>query len=200
MRISHQTHTRHCEEPQATRQFPNNGREVTRLPRSLCSLAMTSEQRGFTLIEMVVFLVVISIGLGALLAVYNQSLVNSVDPIVRVKMLEIAQSQLDEVAARKYDENTPTGRVPACGSAETDAQPCSFGLDPGENLTVAASLDDVDDFHNYTATVSGYNSAVTVALAGVDLSLASDRAKRITVTVTAPTGDSLTLSSYRVNF
>ncbi|MGS2723583.1 type IV pilus modification PilV family protein [Porticoccus sp. GXU_MW_L64] len=160
----------------------------------------SNRQTGFTLIEMVVFLVVISIALGALIAVYNQSLVNSVDPIVRVKMLEIAQSQLDEVAARKYDENTPTGGVPACGSAETGAQTCSFGLDSGENLSNPASLDDVDDFHNYNATISGYNSAVTVALAGSELGIANGNAKRITVTVTAPTGDALTLSSYRVNF
>ncbi|UTW44729.1 prepilin-type N-terminal cleavage/methylation domain-containing protein [bacterium SCSIO 12696] len=159
-----------------------------------------NSETGFTLVEMVVFLVVISIGLGALIAVYNQSLINSVDPLVRVKMLEIAQSQLDEVAARKYDENTPTGGVPACGSAETGAQPCSFGLDTGENLTNAASLDDVDDFHNYSTTVSGYNSAVTVNLAGTELGIANGNAKRITVTVTASTGDTLTLSSYRVNF
>ncbi|MDM3870891.1 prepilin-type N-terminal cleavage/methylation domain-containing protein [Porticoccus sp. W117] len=160
----------------------------------------SNRQNGFTLIEMVVFLVVISVGLGALIAVYNQSLINSVDPVVRVKMLEIAQSQLDEITARKYDENTPTGGVPACGSAEPGAQACSFGLDSGENLANAASLDDVDDFHNYSATVSGYTSAVAVTLAGPELGIANGNAKRITVTVTAPTGDALTLSSYRVNF
>ncbi|MCV6604609.1 MAG: prepilin-type N-terminal cleavage/methylation domain-containing protein [Porticoccaceae bacterium] len=200
MRTDKPSPPRHCEE--------RSDAAISRLWQSSHEIAASptaprndrGRQRGFTLIEMVVFLVVISIGLGALIAVYNQSLINSVDPVVRVKMLEIAQSQLDEVAARKYDENTPTGGVPACGSAETDAQPCSFGLDSGENLANAASLDDVDDFHNYSATVSGYSSAVTVVLAGTDFSLASDRAKRITVTVTAPTGDSLTLSSYRVNF
>jgi len=75
---------------------------------------MRIERReGFTLIELLVFIVVISLSLGALVVVMNQALVRSVDPIVQVRLLELAQSQLDEVQSRKYDENTPTGGLPA---------------------------------------------------------------------------------------
>lgn len=159
-------------------------------------------QGGFTLIEMVVFLVVISIGLAALLTVYNYSVTRSVDPVVRVKLLELAQSQLDEVMARKFAEETPTGGVPACGSAEPGAAAsCSFGLDSGESLANPSTLDDVDDFNNYSATVNGYTTAVAVVSAGTELGLTvNNDAKRITVTATAPGGEAITLSGYRTNF
>jgi len=156
--------------------------------------------RGVTLIELIVFLVVISTALAGLLSVYQHSVTNSVDPIVRVRLLELAQSQLDEVIARKYDENTPSGGIPACGSAETGAPACAgIGLDSGESLSNVATLDDVDDFHNYSDTpYTGYSRTVSVQTSS-DLG-ASVAAKRITVTVTSPGGDSMTLSTYRANF
>ncbi len=159
-------------------------------------------QRGFTLIEMIVFIVVISSALGAMVAAFGQSSRNSVDPIVNVRMLEIAQSQLDEVLARKYDENTPTGGIPACN-------PCSGTLGPDEvTETGSDTYDDVDDFDldvgdpDYTDG-SGYSWRIDVTNAGAGLPNfggVSTQAKRIEVTVTAPTGNGLSLSAYKVNF
>lgn len=151
--------------------------------------------RGVTLVELVVFIVVISLSLGALVQVINQSLIKSVDPIVRVRLLELAQSQLDEVQSRKYDENTPTGGIPACTTG------CAgVGLE-GEDINVVSSLDDVDDFNGYSTTpVAGYSVSVSVSLAGADLGLAAADAKLITVTASADSGESLKLSTYRANF
>ncbi len=154
-------------------------------------------QRGVTLIELIVFIIVISLSLGALVYVINQSLINSVDPITRVRLLEIAQSQLDEVQSRKFDENTPTGGVPACVGVGC----AGIGLDAGEDLDDASTLDDVDDFHDYvTSPVPGYALLVQVVEAGVDLGLAAADGKRIEVTVTAASGETVTLSTYRANF
>ncbi len=160
-------------------------------------------QSGFTLIEMVVFMVVISFGLAALLLAYNHAVTRSADPIIRVRLLELAQSQLDDVMARKYDENSPIGGIPACGSAESGALACggAIGADSGENSANPASLDDVDDFHNASDTpYTGYTRTVSVAFAGSELGVANNQAKRITVTVTAPNNEQFTLSSYRANF
>ncbi|MEJ2444550.1 MAG: prepilin-type N-terminal cleavage/methylation domain-containing protein [Exilibacterium sp.] len=156
-------------------------------------------QGGVTLIELVVFIVVVSVALVALLSVVNYSLSNSIDPLVRVRLLELAQSQLDEVLARKYDENTPTGGVPACGTANGPA--CAgIGLD-GEDISDAGSLDDVDDFNGYSDTpYAGYSRSVEVVAAGGDWGVAAAQAKRITVTVVSPGGESLQLSVYRANF
>lgn len=153
-----------------------------------------NSQQGFSLIELIVFMVVISVALGSLLAVYNQSVLNSVDPIIRVQMAELAQSQLDKIMARKYDENSPTGGIPACGSFETGAATCAgMGLDAGESLATESTLDDVDDFNGYSdAPYTGYTRNVVVTLAG--------NTKQVTVTVSGPNNQQLILSAFRANF
>ena len=138
-------------------------------------------QRGFTLVELIVFIVVISLALGAMLAVYQQSVVSSVDPIKRIRMLELAQAQLDRVMAQRYAEETPMGGIPACN-------PCTNNID---------GLDDVDDYDGVNDTPApGYRREVTVTVESLD----STPAKRIEVKVIASDGEELHLAAYRVNF
>ena len=150
-----------------------------------------AKQKGVTLVELIVFIVVISLALGALLGVYRQSLQASVDPIVRVRLLEASQSLLDRALSRRFDNNTPAGRVPACGSSVPagvpPAPPCA-GNGPVSNLAGSDS------------PYPGYNRTLIVELAGDDLGLANGAAKLITVTTTAPNGEALTLSAFRTNF
>lgn len=141
-------------------------------------------QQGVSLLEMIVFIVVVSIALGALLSVYTQSARSNVDPIIRLRLLEAAQSRLDEVIALKYDAATPTSGVPACGS--TDGVACTDDVDD-ERLNNVSDYDGLEDF-----PYPNYSRQVVVDTEG-------DR-KRITVTVTAPDGQALALSSYRYNF
>lgn len=150
-------------------------------------------QSGVTLIELIVFIVVISLALGALLSIYRYSVVNSVDPVIRVRLLGMAQSQLDVVLAQPYDGSTPAGGVPACDSTvppgNPPAPPCS-------------GSGGVSSFNGYSdSPYSGYQRQVSVEPAGTELGLANDAwAKRITVVATAPDGQSVTLAAYRTNF
>lgn len=150
--------------------------------------------RGVSLIEMVVFIIVVSIGLTAMVLAMNNHLSNSVDPIVHTRALECAQAKLDEISARKFDENSPTGGVPACGSAEQGAVVCA-GIAPD------GDFDDVGDYSGQVDnTDANCSITVTVANAGGDLGLAADQARRITVDVISPGGGRATLSTYRTNF
>ncbi len=148
--------------------------------------------RGVTLIETIIFLVVVSIALVALVKVYTYAVVNSVDPVVRTRALELAQAQLDEILSRKFDENTPSGGVPAC---DTTGEPACAGIAPD------GDFDDVGDFHG-NPTISDPNHTVTVSVtnAGADLGLPAAQARRISVTVSVTASDSLTLSVYKTNF
>ncbi len=159
-----------------------------------------TKQRGVTLIETMVFLVVVGIALGALLRVYQQAVMDSVDPVVRIRALEIAQAQLDEIIARKFDETTPVGGVPPCNG---------IGGDPCTGITADTDYDDVGDYNGYSDT-SDANFLVNVQVneAGSDLGVANANARLISVTVDyldsnplrASGRGSLTLSVYRVNF
>lgn len=152
-------------------------------------------QLGFTLIELIVSIVVISIALLALINVFNQASINSVDPIVQVRALECAQAKMDQILARKFDENTPSGGVPACGSADAGAIACL-------GITADGALDDVGDFQLHTDnSLDQCQISVAVANAGTELGLsANDQARRITVTVNSTGGGSAVLSAYRTNF
>src|SRR5690606_22422506 len=132
------------------------------------------------------FIVVVSIALGALLSVYNQSARSNVDPIIRLRLLEAAQSRLDEVIALKYDEATPTGGVPACGAPDVPA--CTGNVNN-------VRLNNVSDYNGVTDTpYVNYQRQVSVTTE------AANNRKLITVTVTAPDGQSIALSAYRYNF
>lgn len=149
-------------------------------------------KRGFTLIETIVFLVVVSIGMLVLLRVFSQSLNQSVDPVMRLKSVEKAQALMDDILARKFAENTPTGGVPACGSVAF--APCAA-------IAADSDYDDVGDFHGYVdGSDAGYTVTASVVPAGTDLGLALANARLITVIVTMPDGASLTLAAYKVNF
>ncbi len=148
--------------------------------------------KGVTLIELIVFIIIVSISLVTLVRVFNQSIINSTDPVTRVRALELAQAQLDEILARKFDENTPPGGIPACGT--TGALVCA-GISPD------ADLDDVGDYNGQTFGAAPYQISVSVVEAGTELGLvANNLARKITVVVTMPGGDGLTLAAYKTNF
>ena len=162
---------------------------------------ITMPERGFTLIELIAFIVVVGLSLTTIGSVFQHSVIRIQDPLINSHLLSMAQSQLDEVLSRKFDENTPTGGVPVCGSSDI-SDPCAgIGLDLGEDLSAIATLDDVDDFHLYQDIPAvGYTREVSVVSAGIDFGVDNDQAKRITVTVTSPQGVAMSLASYRFNF
>lgn len=140
-------------------------------------------QKGVSLIEMIVFIIVVGIASAALFATYNYSLMHNTDPLIQVRALELAQAKLDEILALKYDENTPTGGIPACGTPTGVA--CNNSPD--------ANMNDVDDFDGTSDTpYTGYTRSVTV--------VAANDLKLITVSVVAPRGFTITLAAEKANF
>ena len=159
--------------------------------RLFCS---ASKIRGFTLIELLAFLVVISIALVSLINVFNQASINNVDPIIQVRALECAQAKLDEILGRRFDEASPSGGIPACGSADVGAPACV-------GITADSDFDDVGDYNGQTDTsFANCSVAVVVAVAGGDLGIPAGQARRITVTATSDGGGQVVLSAYRANF
>lgn len=148
-------------------------------------------EAGFTLIETIVFMVVLSIGLVALSKVFMHSLKHSVDPVTQILALQKGQAMLDDILVHNFDERTPLAKTPACGEK---------GMPACAGVTQRTQLNDVGDYHGYSEKRSGYQTSVTVTDAGSDLGLISHQAKLVTVTVAMPDGREVHLSAYRVNF
>ncbi len=150
------------------------------------------KQSGVTLVETIFFIIIVSIALAALVRVYTNAIVNSVDPIARTRAIALAQAQMDEILARKFDENTPTGGVPACDS--TDGVACLGIVGDGD-------YDDVGDYDGFVNNSDpNHTLTVSVVAAGGEIGLPGSQARRVTVTATVPGGSSLTISAYKTNF
>ena len=142
--------------------------------------------RGFTLIELIIFIVVVSAGLAGILSVMNSVVKSSADPMVRKQAMALAESILEEIVQKEY--------------ADPD------GVQGNE--TTRATMDDVDDYKGKTAAeiqtlfadslaqVPGYTIAIDVpaaaAVSGVDM-------KKVTVTVSKGS-ESIALSGYRADY
>jgi len=138
-------------------------------------------QFGFTLIELIIFIVVVSAGLAGILSVINTTIKSSADPMVCKQAMALADSILEEIMQKEYQD--PDGIT-------------------GE--TTRDTMDDVDDykgktqtlFSDWPATLSTYTVAIDVAAPAL---LGGVLAKKITVTVTGGS-NSITMTGYRTNY
>lgn len=182
--------------------------------------------KGFTLIELIVGIVALSGALLILTGVLIPQAEKSTNPWFQVRSAELAQSIMNEINARRFDENSPTsGELARCD--ESGGDPCIANLPvcPALGSTPAAYTwveetsrdlyDDIDDFHCLNVTgdkitniengslqdiYRDFSVEVFVTYAGTDLGLDNKRAKKILVSVTPPKGSTISYSSYRTNY
>jgi len=170
------------------------------------------QARGLSLIELLMFIVVVSAALAGVLRVFVQATAASADPMLRRQALAIAESLLEEVQLMPFtfcdpdDANVDTATAPASCASQAEA----LGPEAGETRFAAPQFDNVNDYNGYAmsgitditntavAGLAGYGASVTVAAAALgSISAASGDALRITVTVTGPGGTSVSLDGYR---
>lgn len=169
-------------------------------------------QRGFSLIELIVTIVVTAIALTALSMGLLTASRNSVDPIVSMRAATLAQAYLDEILSKRFDEQNGNGGVTRCGEPSQPACTVVMAAESGETR---ATFDDVDDYNGLNETppadafgvtqsnYDGFRVQVSVNYAGNEFSgfgIAQNSTKKITVTVTAPIGGQFVFAAHRGNF
>lgn len=122
----------------------------------------TVKQQGFTLIELVAGLVVMSFLGAAFLASIAPHLLGSVRPQMQVRAAEFGQSLMAEIASRKFDEATPLGSSSLCTNT-TCSTNANLGSDVGEG-TNRQLFDDIDDYDVFC----GANQAAADILGNTD--------------------------------
>ena len=107
---------------------------------------MIKKVRGFTLIEIIIGIVVLSIALTGGLSLLISQVDAYRDPLIKEKSVQIAKRVVHEIQIRAYDEKSDIGV--RCSETVDGISPgvCSakYGTDPGELML--DTLDDVDDF------------------------------------------------------
>ncbi len=146
------------------------------------------ENRGFTLIELVISIVVVSVALGGVLMAINYTVTHSADPMLQHQAVAIAESYLEEILLKPF--------------ADPD------GVDSEGSRVL---FDDVDDYNGLNdsgardqtgtaiAGLTNYTVAVTVTSTALNGIGAAD-SKQITVTVSHPVGFNISLTGYRTNY
>lgn len=149
--------------------------------------------RGVSLVEVILFIVIVSVALTGVLGVMNLTTQRSADPLIRKQAIAAAESLLEEILLQNF---SPTG----------------VATTPTPANRAAGNFNDVSDYNGYTSTgiypvdsatpipgLTGYNVSVSVSGSALDAIPAAE-AKLIAVTVTGPDGVSVTLSGYRTNY
>lgn len=168
-------------------------------------LAVCRRQHGLTLIELIVFIVIVGVALAGVLTVLNHTARHSADPVLRKQALTIAEAILEEVMMQPFTWCDPddAGAVTATGYTSCTVSENNLAPEAGEARGSGATpFDNVNDYHGLVTTtnVAGggaapYTASVTVtqdSLNGIPV----DASLLVTVSVSAA-GETIQLQGYR---
>lgn len=146
-------------------------------------------QTGFSLIELIICIVILSIALTGVMSAITYANLYSGDPVRRQQAVTLAQAKIEEILLRDfYDPDVPGTACPpndgyldnVCdynGYTETPPSPL-------DGYTITVSVVDSDDLGSGATQIAGTSNAVL----------------RIDVTVTYDPGETVTLSAYRTAY
>lgn len=159
---------------------------------------------GVTLVELVMFIVIVSSAVAGILLVMSVSTQRSADPLLRKQALDIAESLMDEVYMHPVtfcdpeDDNllTATGAVVGATTETCRSSTQASGPQAGESrYSSTTPFDNVIDYNGFSmtgirdltntpiATLSAYNATVSITPVGDRYALPVDEALDITVKV-----------------
>ena len=178
-------------------------------------------QHGISLIELIMFIVIVSVALAGILLVMNVTTKSSADPLIHKQALAIAESLLEEIELMPFtwcdpndvnaasavsaascsaglSQDVITGPVPAGATRYSAGTPynnvadySTFSMNPILDITGGGT-----GLSNYTASVSMTRIGGAPFLAGAG----NDAALLITVTVTGPDGVPVQLDGIRTRY
>lgn len=172
--------------------------------------------RGFTLVELVIGIVVLAIAMMVMNTLLIAQSKDALEPLYRLRASQLGQSIMQNVLARAYDENSDhNGGLYRCGEvwpSTGTTQSCSviLGRDSGEIEGEHQDFNDVDDF-----ITNGFESAVNYGdVLGDDLpsqynnyqikidvvEVVANNRKKVSVTINTPSNEDIRFSALKGNY
>jgi MSHA pilin protein MshD len=177
-------------------------------------------QRGLSLVELVVFIMVVGAAVAGVTAAFVSSTRSSADPMIQKQALSVAEAILEEVQLQPFtycDPDDPLAATAlssagctggATGPNDENGNPPALLTHEGETRTVSPVFDNVSDYNQVTVnpmtTIGGnpitglgaYSATIAVTRQGMGTIPAAE-ALLITVTVTGPGNTTVVLHGYR---
>jgi MSHA pilin protein MshD len=160
-------------------------------------------QRGTTLVEVVLFILIVSIAVTAVVNALAVAVRSSSDPLIRRQTLAVAESLVQEIDGQPYRQKDPYNP----GGADD-----AIGPETGE--TRAGSplpFDNPNDYSGYTETgivapdgssvtgLGSYSASVTATQQAMGNVPASD-GLLVVVNATGPDGQTISLTTFRARY
>ena len=180
------------------------------------SISRVSGPRGFSLVELIVFIVIVSTGVVGILLVMNVTAKTSSDPMAAKQALALAETLVEEVRLMPFtycdpDDTNATTALNAAGCATTTE--AALAPEAGEARgNLSTPFDNVNDYNGYTLSnaftdisgntvisLPGYTATITVTNQGLGTIPAAE-AQLIAVRVTGPNNVEVNLHGYRVRY
>lgn len=189
-----------------------------------------NSQVGVTLVELIVFIVIISVALVGVLKTLEVANRGSVDPMLSKQALAIAESLLTEIEQQPFtfcdpdDPNAATATSAAsCANSQDKGNLALTSPTPATESRYSATnpFDNVADYGGFSMpdascagicnpgsttpipNLTGYFASVTITRVGIAApftAIPTDAALKITVQVTGPANTTVSLSGYRVRY
>jgi MSHA pilin protein MshD len=154
-------------------------------------------QRGVTLVELVMFVLIVGIAVSSVLGTLALAGGRSADALVQRQSLAVAESLLQEIVAQPFTALSP------------DGSPETIGPEAGESRTSSTTpFNHVNDYHGYTmngivaldgsaiAGLESYSASVSVSAQALG-NIPAGEGLLVRVTVTGPGGVPVTLTGFR---
>lgn len=172
-------------------------RELFSLRQNENAAQPARSQRGISLIELIVFIVILSVALTGILLVMNQVTAHSADPLIHKQAIAAAESLLEEIELQDFIDGNdgvttacpPASMVTAANRTDYHIVDCYNGF----------AMTGITDLNNNPIGLANYNASVAIAPETLN-DVAAGSAVRITVTVTDPQGGAIALDGYRTKY
>ncbi|MGE5758656.1 MAG: type IV pilus modification PilV family protein [Sideroxydans sp.] len=153
-----------------------------------------ARQRGVSLIELIMFVVIVGVAVAGIVTVMTQAITYSADPLIRKQAIASAESLLEEIELQDFVS------VGGATNPVTQANRASeYHIVSDYNGFSTNGIFAVNDAASAGAVLVGYNASVAVAGAALG-GIPAGSAVLITVTVTDPRGDAVVISGYRTAY
>jgi len=188
-----------------------------------CSVlhSIKQKQSGFTLVELIIGIVVLSLSFTVIFSMIVPSATQSANQINHIRSSELGKAMLNEIMGKAFDENSDlTGGGRRCGEdidLDGNIDLCTLQNNLGnEENGNRALFDDVDDYHGLTALESSLGGDLNDLYKGFKVSVEvcndsqydgdcfnggdNQTAKLIKITVITSQNESVIFTAYKANF
>jgi MSHA pilin protein MshD len=175
-----------------------------------------STQGGISLVELIMFIVIVSLAIVGILSVMNVTTKASADPMLRKQAMAVAESLLEEIELQAFtfcdpdDANALTASAAVVGVGGCAGPIQGLGA-VGESRYADPRFDNVGDYHsfnmggirdiqnNLVSGLGGFTANVNMTQDGATFGLAAAEVLRIDVRVNSGPTD-ITLTGYRFRY